>query len=143
MADYAGEVFSGEAFKVLSSDTDSYLVTVRTNAELAFVGVEDLKPLNKEVLHVEWIDFPSGSKNPNFESELKQNLDAAGASAESKIFFICRSGARSRAAAKVATSLGYTQAYNVSDGFEGDLDADNHRNTRNGWRHSGLPWRQS
>jgi rhodanese-related sulfurtransferase len=56
---------------------------------------------------------------------------------------LCRSGARSVAAAKRATELGLT-AYNILDGFEGDLDENAQRSHKNGWRHTaGLPWRQS
>ena len=31
---------------------------------------------------------------------------------------------------------------NVSDGFEGDRNGQNHRSSINGWRHHGLPWEQ-
>ena len=43
--------------------------------------------------------------------------------------FLCRSGARSNAAAEAATRAGWKEAYNVLEGFEGDKDADQHRNT--------------
>jgi hypothetical protein len=29
------------------------------------------------------------------------------------------------------------------EGFEGDMDASKHRNTKGGWRTAGLPWEQS
>ena len=57
--------------------------------------------------------------------------------------FMCRSGARSHAAAAAAKQLGYTEAYNVLEGFEGDKDPLGHRNTVGGWRKAGLPWVQS
>jgi len=31
----------------------------------------------------------------------------------------------------------------VAGGFEGDLDGDGHRGSQNGWKASGLPWRQT
>jgi hypothetical protein len=39
--------------------------------------------------------------------------------------------------------VGYTEVYNVLEGFEGDKDAQDHRNTVGGWRHAGLPWSQT
>jgi len=59
------------------------------------------------------------------------------------VMFICRSGARSHDAAALATQAGYDKAYNVLEGFEGDLDHERHRNTVGGWRAAGLPWVQS
>ena len=57
--------------------------------------------------------------------------------------FICRSGVRSHSAAITATQTGYSDCYNVLEGFEGDKDADKHRNALNGWRKRELPWEQS
>jgi rhodanese-related sulfurtransferase len=56
--------------------------------------------------------------------------------------FLCRSGVRSDAAARVAAAAGYAKAFNVVEGFEGDKDADGHRGTLGGWRKAGLPWVQ-
>jgi rhodanese-related sulfurtransferase len=57
--------------------------------------------------------------------------------------FICRSGGRSSHAAATAAQLGYTQAFNVLEGFEGDKDQQGHRSTTGGWKHARLPWMQS
>jgi hypothetical protein len=43
----------------------------------------------------------------------------------------------------MAMQAGYTQCYNVLEGFEGDKDGAGHRSTQGGWRASGLPWTQS
>jgi rhodanese-related sulfurtransferase len=56
---------------------------------------------------------------------------------------LCRSGARSRAAAIAMTRAGLERAYNVAGGFEGELDENRHRGLRNGWKAAGLPWKQS
>jgi len=66
----------------------------------------------------------------------------------SRILFICRSGARSLAAARavaeaIGPGSGLEHCTNVAEGFEGDLDSDGHRGTLNGWKTRGLPWRQS
>jgi len=56
---------------------------------------------------------------------------------------LCRSGVRSLAAGNAASAAGYKTIINISDGFEGDLDADQQRGHLNGWRCAGLAWRQS
>ena len=43
------------------------------------------------------------------------------------LFFICRSGSRSLAAAKAMAAMGYRACHNVAGGFEGPLDDDRHR----------------
>jgi len=47
---------------------------------------------------------------------------------------------RSRHAARVATELGYPNAFDILEGFEGDRDAEGHRKTVGGWCKAGLPW---
>jgi rhodanese-related sulfurtransferase len=58
------------------------------------------------------------------------------------MLFLCRSGARSRAAAMALTAAGYTSCYNIAEGFEGNPDAERHRGTTGGWKAAGLPWAQ-
>ena len=77
-------------------------------------------------------------QNPHFMTQLEQQVDK-----EALVIFICRSGIRSNAAAATATQAGYNDCYNVLEGFEGEKDADGHRNTLGGWRVSELPWEQS
>ncbi|MFP5335768.1 MAG: reverse transcriptase-like protein [Actinomycetes bacterium] len=135
---YAGDITPGQAWDLLARDPDAVLVDVRTAAEWTWVGVPDLSDLGKRLLTVEWNRWPEGTRNEEFVDELR----AAGVSPGQPIAFLCRSGQRSAAAARAATSAGLGPAYNVSDGFEGDLGSDGHRG-RAGWRAEGLPWRQS
>ena len=58
------------------------------------------------------------------------------------VLFLCRNGVRSRSTAKVATAAGFTQAFNIIEGFEGDLDRQGQRGNTGGWRKAGLPWIQ-
>jgi len=81
--------------------------------------------------------------NPNFTADTIEALQAAGAGYETPILFLCRSGARSRAAAMAMTRAGFTKAFNIAGGFEGDLDKTGHRGLTNGWKAAGLPWRQT
>jgi rhodanese-related sulfurtransferase len=76
--------------------------------------------------------------NPGFDDGVRALLAQGG----KPLLMLCRSGARSIAAARRATELGAT-AYNILEGFEGDLDAHGHRGQLGGWRRRGLPWRQN
>jgi len=134
---YAGNVEPLEAYAALQADADAVLVDVRTSAEWSYVGLPDLSQIGKRVIPLEWQRFPEGSLNTGFVEQLREAGIAEGA----PIYFLCRSGVRSAAAAGVATAAGLGPAYNVSDGFEGPLDHDGHR-TVAGWKVAGLPWRQ-
>ena len=134
---YAGDVAPREAYAALQADPAALLVDVRTSAEWSYVGLPDLTGIGKRVVPVEWQRFPDGSINGHFLDELR----AAGVVEGAPIYFLCRSGVRSAAAAAAATRAGLGPAYNVADGFEGPLDPDGHR-SMSGWKVAGLPWRQ-
>jgi len=138
-SDYAGDLSAAEAWELLKSDPKARLVDVRTTAEWNFVGVPDMAPLGREVELVEWQVFPTMQPNPAFLAQ----AEAGGTDKSAAVLFLCRSGARSRSAAIALTRAGYAKAYNVAGGFEGDLDGERHRGGRNGWKASGLPWKQT
>lgn len=135
---YAGDLSPREAWDLLARDPRALLVDVRTEAEWTFVGVPDLGELGRELLPLSWNLWPGGTRNDAFLEQLRD----AGAAEASALVFLCRSGHRSAAAATAATQAGLTPAYNVRQGFEGDLDDRGHRGS-GGWRADGLPWRQS
>ena len=134
---HAGDVSPQQAWDALSGDPDAVLVDVRTHAERTYVGVPDLSGLGRHPVSVEWLGYPDGALNPDFLDQLV----AAGVDAGTPTYFLCRSGARSAAAASAATEAGWTAAHNVAEGFEGDLGASGHRDV-NGWQVAGLPWVQ-
>jgi rhodanese-related sulfurtransferase len=139
------EVDPAEAYRLLESDPATALIDVRTRAELAFVGLPDLSALDRPLWPVEWVAFPSMARNPAFVDELTALMDGQ---PPARLFFICRSGSRSMAAAQAvaATLAGQGVAAhctNVAEGFEGDLDQGGHRGRTNGWKARGLPWRQN
>jgi rhodanese-related sulfurtransferase len=140
---YAGDIGLAEAWDVLSSDAKAQLVDVRTLAEWNFVGLPDMASLGRPVHCIEWQSFPTMQANPDFVSDTSKAVLAAGADRDAPLLFICRSGARSRAAAMAMTGAGFTKALNVAGGFEGDLDGMRHRGQVNGWKAAGLPWKQS
>lgn len=139
------ELSPADSFAALERDPDSALVDVRTRPEWAFVGLPDLSGVGRSVATVEWTVFPSMTQNLNFLPELEQAL---GGRLPGRLFFICRSGARSLAAARLvaedsARGGRAVRCTNVKEGFEGDLDAEGHRGTIGGWKLAGLPWRQN
>jgi len=138
------EVDPRNAWKILSTDAGAVLVDVRTAPELGFVGGPDLSELGKGVLHVEWKTWPDMSPHPDFVGALMEELSGL----PTRLLFICRSGARSMQAALAAADAlparGVSaECTNVSEGFEGDLDARRQRGALNGWKAHGLDWRQS
>ncbi len=135
---YAGDLSPTETYQLLTDEPGAALVDVRTAAEWAYVGLPDLAGLGREVVRVEWVRFPDGALNQAFIDQLAE----AGVAPERPVAFLCRSGVRSVAAASAATAAGYSRAYNISEGFEGQLDAAGHRGV-GGWKARGLPWRQS
>ncbi len=131
-----------DAWARLETDRGAQLIDVRSRAEWAFVGLPDLAEIGKRVVTIEWQTFPDNRIDPMFVEKLSQGLDAAGVAKDAELFFICRSGGRSRMAATAAAAAGYLRCRNVADGFEGPLDADRHRGRLGGWKASGLPWVQ-
>lgn len=129
---YKGALLPNEAYEILQVAPGSKLVDVRTRAELDWVGhIPD-------AAEIEWATYPGMKLNPYFITQLEQQVDK-----EALVLLICRSGARSHSAAIAAYEAGYSESYNVLEGFEGDKDADKHRNVLSGWRARKLPWEQS
>ena len=130
---YSGALLPSEASELLQTVPEAKLIDVRTRAEWDWVG-----RIPGSIM-VEWNSWPSGERNPDFVAELRAKVPKS----DAPVLFICRSGARSHSAALAATQAGYQNCYNVLEGFEGDKDAQGHRNTVGGWRAAGLPWLQS
>jgi len=127
-----------KVWEALRSDPQAQLVDVRTEPEWAFVGVPDLAPVAKQAVLIPWQVYPAMQRNDAFVDHLRQ----AGFTPDHHIYFLCRSGQRSMAAAQVAQEAGFPHVYNISDGFEGGVDADGHRGVKAGWKADALPWRQ-
>ena len=136
------EVDVAETWEGLTSGPRSQLVDVRTRAEWTYVGIPDLGPIGKRAVLVEWQTFPDQSVDARFVERLAGELKALGVQLDDDLYFICRSGSRSLAAAKAMAEAGYRFCHNVLCGFEGPLDDLRHRGTYSGWKASGLPWLQ-
>ena len=127
---YAGGVSPQLAWELYAGG-HAQLVDVRTAEERKFVGHV------AGSLHVPWATGTSMTRNPRFARELEAKVgrDAA-------VLLLCRSGKRSVLAAEVATRAGLTRVFNILEGFEGEIDAQQHRGGSDGWRFPGLPWVQ-
>ena len=135
---YAGDLKPTDAWKLLAEDKKAQLVDVRTRPEWMFVGLPDLNSLGKKPMLQSWQVFPAMDVDGNFAGAVAQQIPDP----DAPILFLCRSGARSRAAAIAMTQQGYRRCYNVAEGFEGNLDAERHRGRVGGWKAAGLPWAQ-
>jgi rhodanese-related sulfurtransferase len=127
----------------LVSRPKSQLIDVRTRAEWTYVGLPDLGSIGKRPVLVEWQTFPDQAVDIRFAERLASELKALGVEKGDDLYFICRSGGRSLAAAEAMAELGYRACHNVAGGFEGPLDDDRHRGSVSGWKAVGLPWLQS
>ena len=131
---YAGAVSPQEAYALLQSDSKILLVDVRTNAERDWVGRVNIS--EAQHLAVQWSLYPGGTPNPDFLAQLQASVPDK----DSIILFLCRSGVRSRHGAKLASENGYTNCFDILQGFEGDKDEQGHRKTVGGWCQNNLPW---
>ena len=132
---HQGDISPAEAYQRLQNNPAAVLIDVRTQPEWAFVGVPGVDRL----MRLSWQAYPQMQVNEGFANSVAK----AGIPKDAEIFCICRSGARSAAAASALTEAGFTNAWNVAQGFEGDKDAQGHRGTVGGWKAAGLPWVQS
>ncbi|HEX5803272.1 MAG TPA: rhodanese-like domain-containing protein [Azospira sp.] len=126
---YAGALTPKESHEILQLAPGARLVDVRTRAEWVWVGRVP------GAVEIEWQNWPDGQTNLNFLAQLRQQVDR-----ESVVLFLCRSGVRSHHAAALASANGWSDCYNVLEGFEGDKDAAGQRGNIGGWRKAGLPW---
>jgi rhodanese-related sulfurtransferase len=127
---YAGGVGPKLAFELFSAG-DALLVDIRTAEERKFVGHVPGS------LHVAWASGTAMTRNPRFVRELEAKTGKS-----ANVLLLCRSGKRSVLAAEAATKAGFSRVFNVLEGFEGEIDDQQHRGGSDGWRLHGLPWVQ-
>ena len=108
-----------EASDFLHQNPQAVLVDCRSEMEYLFVG----HPSGAH--HVAWNDGPDWDINPHFVGQVKKV-----ASMNRPVVLICRSGQRSIAAGIELEKAGFSEVYNVLEGFEGPLDDSHHRGDR-------------
>ena len=130
---FAGSIPPQEAWQLVEQGL-ALLVDVRTAEERKFVGHVPGSA------HVPWATGTALSRNPRFVRELTALL--ARQPQPAIALLLCRSGKRSTLAAQEAAKAGLAHVFNISEGFEGELDEAQHRGRTDGWRVHGLPWQQ-
>lgn len=134
-----------EAFAAISANPDIVMIDVRDPVEISFVGHP--KPMDGNVpLRTISREFnpKSGAykmvSNANFVGDVDALIKRLGFSKDDPIFVTCRSGPRSAGAARLLHKAGYTNVWNLVEGFEGSIDPATGARSKNGWRNAGLPW---
>ncbi len=135
------EILPKEAYEILELQKNAVLIDVRSTMEYEYVG----HPRN--AIHVPLKEPPDWDIQQDFVKNtrlvLEQRLPENNTINEIPVLMLCRSGKRSGLGAELLIKDGFTNVYNVLEGFEGDKDDNGHRNSINGWRFHGLPWEQS
>ena len=156
-------ILSIEAYDMLNTVPDTYLIDVRTRPECQLVG----HPLNAYLFpYMVWTpslkkeedryEYDINKKNRAFLKEISKVFKKT-----DNLLILSRDGTRSALAAKELLEAGFKKVYEVQDGFEGSefpVFEDNHKNKfyrqlakRNkiysfnhrrhyGWQWWGLPW---
>ena len=126
---------------MLQSDANAVVLDVRSTMEFLYVG----HPV--DAIHVPLKEPPAWEIDPAFVDKvrrvLRETCNEATNVEDLTILSLCRSGHRSMTAAQLLAARGFNHVYNIREGFEGERDGNDHRNTINGWRVRQLPWEQS
>jgi rhodanese-related sulfurtransferase len=152
-----------EAYDMLNTVPDTYLIDVRTRAEYQFVG----HPINAYLFPYMVLTKEFGKKDEKYGYRFNVKNEAF-VQEIGKVFkktdnllIICRDGIRSALAADELKAAGFKNVYDVEDGFEGSefpsfKDSNIHKYYRQlakrnkihgfdhrrhyGWQWWGLPW---
>jgi rhodanese-related sulfurtransferase len=122
-----------QTWELIQSTPDAVLIDIRMEIESLYVG----RP--PKAVNIPWYEYP------DFEADAAAfvaNVAHEVARKDQTVALICRSGSRTLEACQALVKAGFKNVINVVNGFEGDLDANDHRSTVNGWRFEGLPWEQ-
>jgi len=156
-------ILSIEAYDMLNTVPDTYLIDVRTRAEYQFIG----HPINAYLFPYmfmtqefgkrdELYEYRFNVKNKSFVQEISKVFKKT-----DNLLIMCRDGTRSASAAKELMNAGFKNTMIVEDGFEGPQfpdfkDSNKHKFYRQlakrnkiygfdhrrhyGWQWWGLPW---
>ena len=120
-AQEAKEILSIEAYDMLNTVPNTYLIDVRTRAEYQFVG----HPINAYLFPYMFMSEEFGKKDDKcgyrFDIKNKSFVQEIGKvfNKTDKLLIICSDGIRSEPAAKDLIDAGFKNIFNVKNGFEG------------------------
>jgi rhodanese-related sulfurtransferase len=136
---------SDEAYEMWKANPDKVkIVDCRIAEEYVFVGHA---PMAYNIPSKLWTGKWDAEKkdyiledNPNFETQAKSLFGL-----NDTIMIMCRSGHRSAASVNRLAAAGFTNVFNIVDGFEGDKVAEEDsyykgKRMKNGWKNSKAPW---
>jgi rhodanese-related sulfurtransferase len=138
-------VTAKEAYEKWKAEPDKIkIIDVRTPEEYFWVGHPTMAWIIPFAAVVyEWDSvkkqFPP-KLLPDFVSRVSEV-----AKPDDTLILMCRAGDRSAMAVNLLAKAGFTQAYTITDGMEGDVVKDPHsvfmgQRLVSGWKNSGLPW---
>ena len=138
-------VTSAEAYEMWESDPEKVtILDIRTPEEYLFIGHAAMAwNIPAFTQSYEWDAekqrFPM-KPIPDFVAKMKEVFQA-----DDIILITCRSGDRSAIAVNELAKAGFTKAYTITDGFEGNILNDpesvfNGLRMVNGWKNCGLPY---
>ena len=122
-----------ESWALMQADPEVLMIDIRMEIESMYVG----RPPGAH--NIPWYEYPDFTPDP---SGFCASVEAEAGSKMRPILLLCRSGQRSVDAGHALEAAGFKRVINVLHGFEGDLNADFHRSSVNGWRFDQLPWEQ-
>jgi rhodanese-related sulfurtransferase len=121
LAEEPKKILSIEAYDMLNTVPDTYLIDVRTRAEYQFVGHPISAYLfpymfmtNKFLKKNGAVGYRFNERNKRFVQEISKVFKKT-----DNLLIICRDGTRSAPAVKELVKAGFKKAYDVEDGFEG------------------------
>ena len=137
-------VTAAEAYEMWKAKPENVkIIDVRTPEEFAFVGHPEMA-WNVPLAFVSYKRKAGETKhsvqlNPDFVDEVKEL-----AGSDDILLVTCRSGGRSAMAVNQLAAAGFTKAFSIVDGIEGDKVDDpgsvfHGKRMRNGWKNS-APW---
>ncbi len=137
-------VTAAQAYEMWKAAQDKVkIIDVRTPEEYAFIGHPEI------AWNIPWAFVTYQRKDGKTEYSVKMNTDfvaeVKGIAGPTDILLVtCRSGDRSARAVNMLAEAGFTNAYNITDGVEGDKVEDPGsvfvgKRMRNGWKNS-APW---
>lgn len=136
-------VTPADAAAALQADASILFLDMRDPIEIAFVGnptrVDAIVPF--ELATHDFDEAAGGVRmvpNAAFAAQMDRVVARKGLGRGAPIFVTCRSGRRSAAALGALAAAGFTNAWNLTEAFEGDKD-DTGARAQNGWRNAGLP----
>jgi rhodanese-related sulfurtransferase len=138
-------ITSGEAYEMWQKEPINIkIIDVRTPEEFLFVGHPTMAwkiPIAAQT----YIWDPEKGKYPmtvlpDFVSRVREIAEP-----DDVVMIMCRSGGRSAIAVNMLADAGFSQAYQIVDGMEGDIVDDpaslyKGQRMKNGWKNSGCPW---